>query len=114
MWFKKKETKKDKDCLLLSLEAADNLYELLELHKKAWELGYRNRNLAPDKFGMFRTKDIAEMHPNEVFLGGIYGLFTHPIPFWETNKNDDGTDINTYDIVLNQYKQLLISNIQII
>ena len=58
------------------------------------------------------------MKPEEVFLGGIWGLFTHAIPFWEERKSQpygcNGFGINPeaslYDIILYQYKQLLYSN----
>lgn len=60
------------------------------------------------------------MTPCEVFLGGIYGLNTNPIPFWEARKNDKygcngfGVDENDslYEIVLNQYKDLLTFTIK--
>lgn len=59
------------------------------------------------------------MKPEEIFLGGIWGLFTHAIPFWEERKskpygcNGFGIDpeISLYSIILDQYKNLLISNI---
>lgn len=28
----------------------------LSLHKRIWRKGFRNANLGPDKYGMFRTK----------------------------------------------------------
>lgn len=52
------------------------------------------------------------MVPGEVFLGDIFGLSTHAIPYWEEykEKKHDNSKI-VYDIVLTQYKQLLKLNI---
>lgn len=105
-----------------AINKCGSLEELLSIHKEAWIVGFQNENLGPDKYGMFRTENIPTMQPSEVFLGGIWGLFTHAIPFWEERKsqpygcNDFNMDpeISLYDIVLDQYKRLLISNIEYI
>lgn len=106
--------------LLESIDATNSLYDLVSIHKNAWKAGFQNRNLAPDRYGMFRCDSILTMTPNQVFLGSAYGLITQPIPFWEEHKEDiygvNGFGINTstkvYDIVLTQYKRLLRSNIK--
>lgn len=98
------------------LSTAQCLVDLLNLHKKAWALGYRNDNLAPLEWGMFRTSKIPEMTPDQVYLGNIYGLFTRNIPFWENSKDEKmygngfGPETTVYSIVLNQYKKHLCSN----
>lgn len=60
------------------------------------------------------------MLPNEVYLGNIYGLFTQNIQFWEEHK-DDKYDVNEfgiskdtliYDLIVDQYKNILLSNIK--
>ena len=95
--------------------ASKTLEGVLDLHKKAWGLGYQNSNLAPCEYGMFRTKDISTMKPEEVFLGNVYGLWTFPIPKWENQKTEMyDKDISVYDIVLNQYKRVLHSNVKAI
>ena len=95
--------------------ASKSLENVLELHKKAWKLGYRNDNIAPCEHGMFRTQDISTMKPEEVFLGNVYGLWTFPIPKWEDQKSQMyDKDISVYDIVLNQYKRVLHSNVKAI
>ena len=95
--------------------ASKTLERVLELHKKAWGLGYQNDNLAPCEYGMFRTKDISTMKPEEVFLGNVYGLWTFPMPKWEDQKSQMyDKDISVYDIVLNQYKKVLHSNVKAI
>lgn len=95
--------------------ASKSLEGVLNLHKKAWGLGYQNDNLGPCEYGMFRTQDISKMTPDEVFLGNVYGLWTFPIPKWEDQKTQMyDKDISVYDIVLNQYKRVLHSNVKAI
>lgn len=104
--------------IINAIEKCDSLYELMDIHKEAWIIGFQNVNLGPDKYGMFRTESIPTMKPEEVFLGGIWGLFTHTIPFWEERKSQPygcnsfnmDPEISLYGIVLDQYKRLLISN----
>lgn len=106
--------------LLQDLREAKNLLTLLSIHKHAWEIGYRNENLAPCEWGIFRTKDILTMTPSEVYLGGLdTGLNTNNIPFWESRKTDkwacNGYGHNSedllYDTIMNQYRRHLRSNI---
>ena len=84
------------------------LYDLFYFHKglaeKFPDLINKVPSVCPDKYGVFRTKDIATMSPNDVFLGGICGLFTYNITAWELYKK---TDKEAYNIVLNQYYKLL-------
>ena len=106
-----------------TITGAKTLLQLLSLHKKAWKLGIRNKNIGPDMYGMFRTEDIMSMSPNEVLLGDIYGLWTNDINFWEAQKNVEKTDgggyaiyqyLSVYEIILRQYKHHLSSNIKAI
>ena len=84
------------------------LYDLFYFHKglaeKFPDLINKVPSVCPDKYGVFRTKDIATMSPDDVFLGGICGLFTYNITTWELYKK---TDKEAYNIVLNQYYRLL-------
>lgn len=106
--------------IINTIVKCDSLYKLMDIHKEAWIIGFQNVNLGPDKYGMFRTKSIPTMQPSELFLGGIWGLFTHAIPFWEERKSQPygcngfnmDPEISLYGIVLDQYKRLLISNIE--
>ena len=108
--------------LMEDLNEAKTLEDLLAVHKHAWEVGYRNENIAPCEWGMFRTQDISQMQSSEVFLGGIYGLCTRNIPFWNNNHNetmsgngfgiDDAKPI--YDIIMQQYRTHLKSNFRAI
>lgn len=84
------------------------LYDLFYFHKglaeKFPDLINKVPSVCPDRYGVFRTKDIATMSPDDVFLGGICGLFTFNITTWELYKK---TDKEAYNIVLNQYYRLL-------
>ena len=99
---------------------AISLYRVLDIHRDAWETGFQNGNIGPCAYGIFRTKDISKMTAEEVYLGGIWGLCTYNLPFWEKHKDDKygyngfGIDENTslYELILNQYKNILTSNIK--
>lgn len=106
--------------IIAAIHKCDSLTKLVKLHKLAWANEYKNKNLAPRQYGMIRTNSIEELTPKDVFLGGIWGLNTHPIPFWEEHKGDkygangfgiDPSD-DLYTIILNQYKGLVVSNVQ--
>lgn len=106
--------------IIAAIHKCDSLTELVELHKLAWANGYRNKNLAPQQYGMIRSNSIEELMPKDVFLGGIWGLNTRPIPFWEKHKGDKygingfGIDPSSdlYTMILNQYKSLIALNVQ--
>lgn len=103
------------------IEGPNTLITLMNIHKEAWETGFQNENIGPCSYGVFRTSDIPSMTPDQIYLGGIWGLSTHPIPFWEEHKEDKygcnefGMDenLNLYEIIVDQYKSLLGSNILI-
>lgn len=90
------------------IQETKSLYSLLNLHKLIWALGIRNQNIGPDKFGMFRTNDILKMTSQEVYLGNVEHLLTKTLADWSNNTKDE------YQIVLNQYKNHLISNLEAI
>lgn len=90
------------------VEIAESLRELFVLHIKIWANGIRHKNFGPDQYGMFRTKDILMMVPEEVYLGNIWGLNTKPLPFWETQTPEN------QELVIKQYKTILVSNMNIL
>ena len=63
--------------------------------------------ICPDKYGMFRTSNIATMSMDEVFLGDIYGLWTHTLPFWLSCQDEDAVSKIT-----NQYYKQVLSGIE--
>lgn len=107
------------DAILSGIKEAKTLERLLTLHKYAWSLGIRNVNIGPCLHGKFRTSSISTMTVDDVYLGGIFGLVTENIRFWNKFPNEtmagncfgipDETKI--YDLLMNQYRKLLESNI---
>ena len=94
------------ECWLTKIGNANTLSECMILHKRIWRKGFKNNNLAPDKYGMFRTGDINLMTINEVYIGGFNGLDILTIEQWENRSHD-----SCYSIILNAYKKLLKINI---
>lgn len=43
---------------LTKIGNANTLTECMAIHKYIWRQGFKNTNLGPDKYGMFRAKDI--------------------------------------------------------
>ena len=104
------------------VQECQNLFDMLKLHKDIWNDGIRNVYLGPNRYGFFRCKDIAEMSPEEVYLGNIYGLWTKTIPEWEEVKDHKfgvnlygiEADTTIYQLILYQYRFVLTSNMQLI
>ena len=102
------------------LNECNDLQGMLQIHRECWKAGFNNKNLGSNGYGMFRTKDIAKMKAEEVYLGDIYGMWTFNIPYWEKQKdkpygcNNWGIkpDTTVYQLVVNQYKNLLVTNIK--
>lgn len=88
---------------LSELADAGSLLEVLDIHKRLWNDGIQHRNIGPDEFGMFRTHDISQMSPSQVYLGNVYGLWTAPLSEWIGTKDEH--------IILAQYRNHLTSNV---
>lgn len=105
---------------LKAIQECESLVALMNIHKDAWGTGFQNKNIGPCPYGVFRTLDIPSMTPDQVYLGGIWGLTTESIPFWEERKADKygcngfglNENISLYKMILDQYKGLLSTNIQ--
>lgn len=85
-----------------TLEDTFKIHRQLGTMHLAW-----NHAICPDKYGMFRTSNIATMSMDEVFLGDIYGLWTHSLPFWLSYQDEDAVSKIT-----NQYYQQVLSGIE--
>lgn len=85
-----------------TLEDTFKVHRQLGAMHLAW-----NHAICPDKYGMFRTSNIATMSTDEVFLGDIYGLWTHSLTYWLSSKNDEAVSI-----VTNQYYEQVLSGIK--
>lgn len=90
-------------CELMSHHTLEDTFkihkQLGEMHL-AWSIA-----ICPDKYGMFRTSNIATMSMDEVFLGDIYGLWT--LTFWLSYQDEDAVSKIT-----NQYYQQVLSGIK--
>lgn len=101
------------------VKSMDDLESLFLFHKKLWREGFQSLTLKPTLYGMFRCDDILSMQTNQVFLGGIWGLNTGNIPFWESRREElygeNGfgikEDTSVYAIVVAQYRNALINGI---
>ena len=99
-----------------------SLLEMLDLHKEIWNAGFTNKNIGPCEWGCFRTESIPTMRPEEVFLGNIYGIWTHNIPYWEEHMDEKyginnfglPKDVFVYDIICKHYGDILKSNMSAI
>ena len=40
------------------IEGPNTLITLMDIHREAWEAGFQNENIGPDRYGVFRTSDI--------------------------------------------------------
>jgi len=104
------------------LGRAKTLQELINVHKHAWNVGYRNSGLSPCSWGMFRYDVISELTLDNLYLGDIWGLWTNTGRFWEEHKDETmagngfgiDPDKKVYDLIMQQYRQLLRSNINFI
>ena len=104
------------------LKRAKTLQDLINVHKHAWDVGYRSSNLGPCPWGMFRCDCIPMLTLDNLYLGDIWGLWTNPGRFWEEHKNEtmagNGYGITpetkVYDLIMQQYRSHLRSNINAI
>lgn len=85
-----------------TLEDTFKVHRQLGAMHLAW-----NHAICPDKYGMFRTSNIATMSTDEVFLGDIYGLWTHSLTYWLSSKNEDAVSVIT-----DQYYHQVLSGIE--
>ena len=119
-----KQIVKSANDFLQQLNLCTDLQMMVHLNKDIWGCGIRNKYIGPCEYGMFRTKDILTMKPEEVYLGDIYGLWTFSIPIWEQQKGNKygesaatwglSPDITLYEIVCDQYRNHLVSNVTVI
>ncbi len=62
-------------------------------------------NAGRDPSGMNRTERGERVTADKVYVGGVFGLFTHAVPFWVARRGEpkgshpDYPDMNGYDLV---------------
>ena len=104
------------------LTRANTLQDLINIHKHAWQIGYDNPNIAPCPWGMFRCDSIPVLTLDTLYLGDIWGLWTNSSRFWEEHKSETMSinafgidpDKKCYDLIMQQYRRHLRSNINAI
>lgn len=99
-----------------------------EVLKKLRTLQKHFENAGRDEYGWNRTKRGETVTADKVFLGNIYGLFTHPVPFWQQRRDepkdqwegitwagaawgDSLKGMNAYDVVSQQAREFMASHI---
>lgn len=98
-----------------AVDKAQDLLECIDVHKRIWIEGVQPAILAPSEWGVFRTQSIPTMTNHQVWLGGIYGLNTYAVAYWEQYRDEPygpngfGIDEKTslYGMILTQYKRIL-------
>ena len=84
-----------------------------EIIGKLTTLHYQFVRAGRDEFGWNRTKHGEEVVPDKVYLGNIYGLFTHPVPVWQEGKDKPKSswpgvrDSNPYEVVSAQARNFV-------
>lgn len=90
----------------------DEVLEKLRTLQKHFE------NAGRCEYGWNRTKRGETVTADKVFLGNIYGLFTHPVPFWRQRKDEKKggwgysgmENLNAYDVVSEQAQKFMVSH----
>lgn len=102
----------------ITLENCKDLEELLQIHKNLFPY-FRCPNLDVCSYGMFRASSISLMNSHQVFLGGIYGLNTMALAYWQAHKDEEygingfgiPEDTKIYHLVFRQYYNVVFNNI---
>ncbi len=75
-------------------------------------------NAGRNEYGWNRTKRGEVVTADKIFLGNIYGLFTHPVLFWKQKKDEKKggwgfsgmENLNAHDVVSQQARQFMTSH----
>lgn len=84
-----------------------NWDDLIKCHKALQAEGILPKNCDVCSWGIVRADSIADINKDNIYLGGIHGLWTKSIADWE-KFNDD----QSKNIVWNQYKSFLYDNLK--
>lgn len=110
-------------CDLIAAFEEVNYGQYSEVLEKLQTLQKHFENAGRCECGWNRTKRGETVTADRVFLGNIYGLFTHPVPFWKQRKDEKKGDWeggwfdceytrqrNAYDVVSDQARQFMASH----
>lgn len=76
-------------------------------------------NAGREQFGWNRTMSGEKVTEEKVYLGNIFGLFTHPVSFWKRKKDEkkggwgfpNMEHLNAYDVVSRQARGFINSHV---
>lgn len=74
------------DLIVAFEEVNDGQYD--EVLRKLRTLQRHFENAGRCRYGINRTKRGERVSADKLFLGGIYGTFTHPVSFWIQRKHE--------------------------
>lgn len=100
---------KDYQGRLEAIRGMVNFDALINIHKGMFFHHCLPAKCDADPYGMYRVKSIADISKNNIYLGGINGLFTHTISEWQSICKEDSVELHE---VYNQYWWQLLSNVR--
>ena len=100
-----------KDCQgeLEAIRDKVNFDALIRIHKGMFFHHCLPAKCDADLYGMYRVKSIADISKDNIYLGGIFGLFTHTISEWQSICKEGSMEL--YE-VYNRYWWQLLSNVR--
>lgn len=95
------------------VEVNDGRYD--SIVKQLYTLSSQMIQTGRQPHGMNRTKPGETVTAGDVWIGGIYGLVTHPISKWRDHKRDDDFDwhghtVNVYDVMREEARKFVMSH----
>lgn len=86
-----------------------NFDALISIHKGMFFHHCLPAKCDADPYGMYRVISIADISKNNIYLGDIFGLFTHTISEWQSICEESSVELHE---VYNQYWWQLLSNVR--
>ena len=86
-----------------------NFNALISIHKDMFLHHCLPVECGADPYGMYRVESIADISKDNIYLGGINGLFTHTISKWQSICKEGSVELHE---VYNQYWWQLLSNVR--
>ena len=100
---------KDYQGELEAIRGEVNFNALIRIHKGMFFHHCLPAECDADPYGMYRVKSIADISKDNIYLGGIFGLFTHTISEWQSICKEGSVELHE---VYNQYWWQLLSNVR--
>ena len=103
---------KDYQGRLEAIRGMVNFDALISIHKGMFFHHCLPAKCNADPYGMYRVESIADISKDNIYLGGINGLFTHTISEWQAMDQADSSVADAVRTVYNQYHWQLLSNVR--